>query len=298
MRDRPTSNRRPGLRVATGIIALLAILALIGAMVATGGLAELGGLGGFRGRESPTGPAGGATGPSGLASPTGAPSPTGMAASPVGSPDASPSPSAAVPSGPASPSPGSGAAPISAIGFRVRHTVVPMGFPLPAASRYRYGDAWRVPRVGEAYSYEEVRGAAPDGTLMRAHDGVDLVVTTGTPILAVFDGTIIDPTTRWLPWDPSRYGTVVVIQSTESSSPGYMAIVAHLSRRVVHLGDTVRRGQVVGWTGRTGNAAGTIPHLHFELRAPFEIPQAWGGIRRLLDVFDPLPSLLAADPRR
>jgi murein DD-endopeptidase MepM/ murein hydrolase activator NlpD len=287
--DRPTSNGRPGrpgLRVATGIIALLAILALTGAMVATGGLAELGGLGGLGGRESPAGPAGGATGP------TSAPSP------PVGSPDASPSPSAAVPSGPASPSPGSGAAPISAIGFRLRHTVVPMGFPLPAASRYRYGDRWRVPRVGKAYSYEEVRGVAPDGTLLRAHDGVDLVVSTGTPILGVFDGIVIDPTTRWLPWDPSRYGTVVVIQSTESSSPGYMAIAAHLSRRAVHLGDTVRRGQVVGWTGRTGNAAGTIPHLHFELRAPFEIPQAWGGIRRLLDVFDPLPSLLAADLHR
>jgi murein DD-endopeptidase MepM/ murein hydrolase activator NlpD len=283
--DRPTSSRRPSLRLAIGSIALLAVLALVGAVVATGGLAQLVGLGG-------------AAGSSGLATTTTAPSPTGLAASPDGSPDASPSPSAAVPSGPASPNPGAGTAPASAVGFRVRHTVVPMGFPLPAASRYRYGDGWRVPRVGEPYSYEEVRGVAPDGTLLRAHDGVDLVVSTGTPILAVFDGTVIDPTTRWLPWDPSRYGTVVVIQSTESSSPGYMAIAAHLSRRVVHLGDTVRRGQVVGWTGRTGNAAGTIPHLHFELRAPFEIPQAWGGIRRLLDVFDPLPSLLAADPHR
>ena len=287
MSDRPTSSRRPGLRVATGIITLLAILALVGAVIATGGLAELGGLGGLGGRESQVGPSGPATAST-------SPSPTGLAATPADSP----SPSAAVPPGPASPSPGAGAAPISAIGFRVRHTVVPMGFPLPAASRYRYGDGWRVPRVGEAYSYEEVRGVAPDGTLLRAHDGVDIVVSTGTPIRAVFDGTVIDPTTRWLPWDPSRYGTVVVIQSTESSSPGYMAIAAHLSRRVVHLGDTVHRGQVVGWTGRTGNAAGTIPHLHFELRAPFEIPQAWGGIRRLLDVFDPLPSLLAADPHR
>ena len=286
MSDQPTSNRPPGLRVVTGIIALLAILALIGAMVATGGLAELGGLGG------------GSTGPSGPATATSAPSPTGLAASPLASPGASPSASAAVPSGPASPSPGAGAAPISATGFRVRHTVVPMGFPLPAASRYRYGDRWRAPRVGVAYSYEEVRGMASDGTLLRAHDGVDVVVRTGTPILAVFDGTVIDPTTRWLPWDPSRYGTVVVIQSTERSSPGYMAIAAHLSRRAVHPGDSVRRGQVVGWTGRTGNAAGTIPHLHFELRAPFEIPQAWGGIRRMLDVFDPLPSLLAADPHR
>jgi murein DD-endopeptidase MepM/ murein hydrolase activator NlpD len=87
-----------------------------------------------------------------------------------------------------------------------------------------------------------------------------------------------------------------VIRSTESTSLGYMAIAAHLSRRAVRVGDAVYRGQVVGWTGRTGNAAGTTPHLHFELRAPFRIAQTWSGIRRLLDVFDPLPSLLAADP--
>jgi murein DD-endopeptidase MepM/ murein hydrolase activator NlpD len=286
--DRATPDRAARLRVATGIVAATGVVALVGAAIATGGLAGLG-----------AGPGGGAAGPATRAL---TPSQPGLTASPQETPLESPlgsaTPSAALPSAPASIGPGVGAAPTAATGFRVRHTVVPMGFPLPAASGYRYGDRWRVARVGEPYDYEEIRGVAPDGTLLRAHDGVDLVVSTGTPVLAVFDGAVIDPTTRWLPWDPSRYGTVVVIRSTESSSPGYMAIVAHLSRRVVHLGDTVRRGQLVGWTGRTGNAAGTIPHLHFELRAPFLIPQAWGGIRRLLDVFDPLPSLLAADPAR
>lgn len=210
------------------------------------------------------------------------------------SPPVSAPSSAAAPSAPASPGPS--AAPISATGFRLRQTVVPMGFPLPAASNYRYGDRWRVPRVGTVYPYEEVRGRAPDGTLLRAHDGVDLLVKLGTPVLAAFDGIVIDPTPIWRPWDPGRYGTVVVIRSTEGTSVGYMAIAAHLSRRAVRVGDAVHRGQVVGWTGRTGNAAGTLPHLHFELRAPFKIAQTWAGIRRRLDVFDPLPSLLAAEP--
>jgi murein DD-endopeptidase MepM/ murein hydrolase activator NlpD len=270
MIDRPAASRRVRLGIVTAIIAGLVVLVVGGVVAATGGLAGLGG----------QGPAG-ATASSRVVTPSTSPS---QVTGPASASAASASPSA----GPS--------APVSATGFRLRHTVVPMGFPLPAASNYRYGDRWRVPRVGPVYPYEEVRGRAADGTLLRAHDGVDLVVKTGTAVLATFDGIVIDPAPIWRPWDPARYGRVVVIRSTEISSPGYMAIVAHLSSRAVKVGDAVHRGQVVGWTGRTGNAAGTVPHLHFELRAPFTIPQIWGGIRRLLDVFDPLPSLLAADP--
>ncbi len=274
-------ERRPARVVlATALVVLVVALVVGGALAASGGLARLVG---------PARPADLATTSTG----------TGVTPTPAASPSASESPaqsaspSVVAPSEPASPGPV--AAPVSAIGFRLRQTVVPMGFPLPAASSYRYGDRWRAPRIGTVYPYEEVRGRASDGTLLRAHDGVDLLVKLGTPVLAAFDGTVIDPAPMWRPWDPSRYGTVVVIRSMESSSPGYVAIAAHLSRRAVQVGDAVHRGQVVGWTGRTGNAAGTLPHLHFELRAPFRIAQTWGGIRRLLDVFDPLPSLLAAD---
>jgi murein DD-endopeptidase MepM/ murein hydrolase activator NlpD len=280
MIDRQAASRRVRFGIVTAIIAGLVVLVVGGVVAATGGLAGLGG---------PAGPAG-ATASGQVVTPSTSPS---QVTGPAGASAASASPSAG-PSAPGSPAPPS--APVSATGFRLRHTVVPMGFPLPAASNYRYGDRWRVPRVGPVYPYEEVRGRAADGTLLRAHDGVDLVVKTGTAVLATFDGIVIDPAPIWRPWDPARYGRVVVIRSTEISSPGYMAIVAHLSSRAVKVGDAVHRGQVVGWTGRTGNAAGTVPHLHFELRAPFTIPQIWGGIRRLLDVFDPLPSLLAADP--
>ena len=120
----------------------------------------------------------------------------------------------------------------------------------------------------------------------------------GTPVLAAFSGVVIDPRTKWRPWAPNLYGYVVVIQSTEPTSRGYYAIDAHLSRVAVGIGDTVTRGEVIGLTGITGDAAGTIPHLHFELRAPFLIDQTSGGVFRRLDCFDPLPSLLAADPRR
>ncbi len=216
------------------------------------------------------------------------------AASPT--PATSPEPSASA-SPAASAAPPAGAAPTSAAGFKVRDTIVPMTFPLPATASYRYGDRWRAPRVGVARSYNQIRGVAQDGTYLRAHDGLDLLVKLGTPVVAPFTGRVIDPATRWKPWDPSRYGRVVVIESTEPTSPGYAVILAHLSSVAVKVGDGVERGQVVGKTGKTGNAAGTPPHLHLETRAPFRIRYGYAGVIRRLDVFDAEPSIRAADPK-
>jgi murein DD-endopeptidase MepM/ murein hydrolase activator NlpD len=179
----------------------------------------------------------------------------------------------------------------------VRDTIVPVAFPLPDTARYLYGDGWRAPRVGVARSYNQIRGVAPDGTYLRGHDGLDLRVKLGTPVLAPFGGRVIDPAKRWKPWDPSRYGKVVVIESTEPTSPGYAVILAHLSSVAVKPGDEVERSQVVGKTGKTGNAAGTPPHLHLEIRAPFRIRYGYAGVIRRLDVFDAEPSIRAADPK-
>jgi murein DD-endopeptidase MepM/ murein hydrolase activator NlpD len=206
---------------------------------------------------------------------------------------ASPRPSATTPPA-ATPRP----APTSATGFKPRATVVSMAFPVPATSGYRYGPAWRVPRAGIVYPYNQIRGVTANGILLRAHDGVDIEVPNGTRVLAPFAGVIVNPAALWKPWDAARYGNVVVVRSTEPASRGYYALMAHLSRRDVRVGDRVARGAVVGRTGQTGNAAGTVPHLHFELRAPFRIAYAYAGVRRTLDVFDPLPSLHEADPAR
>ena len=233
----------------------------------------------------------GATGSPGV---TGSPaagastSPGGAAGSPGPGPSASPAPTAG-----AAPRP----APTSAVGFRVRKTVVPMGFPLPRTATIRYGDGWGAPRVGVARPYEQIRGVAPDGTYLRAHDGIDILVKLGTPVQAPFSGAVIDPARRWKPWDPSRYGRVVAIESDEATSPGYVVILAHLSTRAVKVGDHVVRGEVVGKTGNTGNAAGMAAHLHLELRAPFLIRYGYAKVIRYLDVFDAEPSVRAADPR-
>jgi lysostaphin len=156
---------------------------------------------------------------------------------------------------------------------------------------------WREFRLGVVYPYNQISGVAKNGTLLRAHDGVDLTAAIGTPVMAPFAGTIVNPAALWKPWDPERYGNVVVVRSSEATSKGYYAILVHLSTKSVKVGQKVTRGQLVGKSGITGNAESTVPHLHFELRAPFQITFHYAGVARLLDDFDPLPSLQAADPR-
>jgi murein DD-endopeptidase MepM/ murein hydrolase activator NlpD len=214
--------------------------------------------------------------------------------------DATPVPSAsasAFPSATPSSTPLAGAAPTSAPGFSLRRTVVSIRFPLKSGAAYSYSDNFLVSRVGTPYWYNHVL-ATSGGKLRRAHDGVDIYVPNGTPVLSPFDGVVLDPATRWKPWLPARYGIVAVIASAEPTSRGYVAILAHLSRMNVRPGDRVQRGEVLGRTGRTGNAEATRPHLHFELRAPFRLSVNVGRVVRRVDAFDPYASLVAADPAR
>jgi murein DD-endopeptidase MepM/ murein hydrolase activator NlpD len=171
-----------------------------------------------------------------------------------------------------------------------------MRFPLQEDVPYRYGDGWRAPRAGVVYPSNQIRGVTAAGRQLRAHDGLDVEVASGTLVVSPFDGVVVDPRDLWTPWDPERYGKVVVVRSSELTSPGYAVMLAHLSRQSVAIGRVVHRGQVVGRTGRTGNASGTVPHLHVELRAPFLIRYGYAGVIRRLDVFDVEPSIRAADP--
>jgi murein DD-endopeptidase MepM/ murein hydrolase activator NlpD len=218
-------------------------------------------------------------------------------------PDVSASPRASASPGTSaggpSPSPsGAKAAPTSAAGFVPGKTIVPMGWPFAASVKVHYGPGFGVFRVGPLEPFNMISGVSKSGALLRGHDGIDLQVPVGTPVLAPFSGTVIDPRKHWIPWDPTRYGKVVAIQSDEPTSIGYTVILVHLSSIGAPVGVHVTRGQVVGLTGITGDAAGTIPHLHLELRAPFLIRYVVKGVVRRVDAFDARPSLLAVDPRR
>jgi murein DD-endopeptidase MepM/ murein hydrolase activator NlpD len=220
----------------------------------------------------------------------------GLAGSP--SLGASPPASASATGSPAASPSGPKAAPTSAAGFVPGKTIVPMGWPFAASVKVHYGPGFGVYRVGPLEPFNMISGVSKSGALLRGHDGIDLQVPVGTPVLAPFSGTVIDPRKHWIPWDPARYGKVVAIQSDEPTSVGYTVILVHLSSIGAPIGVHVTRGQVVGLTGITGDAAGTIPHLHLELRAPFLIRYVVKGVVRRVDAFDARPSLLAVDPRR
>jgi murein DD-endopeptidase MepM/ murein hydrolase activator NlpD len=56
------------------------------------------------------------------------------------------------------------------------------------------------------------------------------------------------------------YGNYTCVQHTAAMSTCY----AHQSRFATSVGATVKRGQLIGYLGNTGNSTG--PHLHFEVR--------------------------------
>lgn len=92
------------------------------------------------------------------------------------------------------------------------------------------------------------------------HGGVDFGARIGTPIFAAEDGIIkiTDNNDRGaLRWQKYQFGLYVLINHPNNLSTLY----AHLSRAVVKAGDTVKRGDLIGYSGNSGYTTG--PHLHF-----------------------------------
>lgn len=87
----------------------------------------------------------------------------------------------------------------------------------------------------------------------RLHSGIDIGASSGSPIKAADDGTVIY--TGWM----GGYGQVVVIDH----GGGYSTLYAHMSSIAVGKGG-VKQGQTIGRVGSTGWSTG--PHLHFEVR--------------------------------
>lgn len=88
----------------------------------------------------------------------------------------------------------------------------------------------------------------------RMHEGIDIAVPTGTPVRAAASGTVIYA--GWM----GGYGNLVVIDHGGGLSTAY----AHNSAFASSVGQSVAKGQVVAYSGSTGNSSG--PHVHFEVR--------------------------------
>ncbi|HRK25574.1 MAG TPA: M23 family metallopeptidase, partial [Beijerinckiaceae bacterium] len=86
------------------------------------------------------------------------------------------------------------------------------------------------------------------------HSGLDFRATTGTPVRVTAEGKVVEA--GWV----GGYGKMVEIDHGFGLTTRY----GHLSGIDVAVGDTVRKGEIVGQVGSTGRSTG--PHLHYEVR--------------------------------
>jgi murein DD-endopeptidase MepM/ murein hydrolase activator NlpD len=110
-------------------------------------------------------------------------------------------------------------------------------------------------------SYYSLRGTQP-------HHAVDILSPRNTPIEAADDGTIAKL------WQSAAGGTTIY----EFDPAGkYVYYYAHLERYADDLqeGMTVRRGQVLGYVGTSGNAPKNCPHLHFSIGRLVDADKKW-----------------------
>lgn len=110
---------------------------------------------------------------------------------------------------------------------------------------------------------------------LAGHNGIDFGVPTGTPIVAVDDGQVVEVLD-----DPTGYGKYIKLRHVWGES-----LYAHLSVQNL-LGGHVSRGGIIGRSGNTGNSTG--PHLHFAMRVyPYKRGKPFNGFS------DPAPYLAA-----
>jgi murein DD-endopeptidase MepM/ murein hydrolase activator NlpD len=86
------------------------------------------------------------------------------------------------------------------------------------------------------------------------HRGLDISTTAGTPITATADGVVV-----FSGWNGGGGGNVVVI----AHSHGFSTYYAHNRTNTVQVGQSIKRGDVVGYIGSTGSATGS--HVHYEV---------------------------------
>lgn len=86
------------------------------------------------------------------------------------------------------------------------------------------------------------------------HNGIDISVPEGTSVLSPMSGKVTNV------YSTAIGGNQIVI----SHPSGYVTGYAHLKKSVVSIGEKVSRGQMIAYSGRTGQTTGA--HLHFSLR--------------------------------
>jgi len=88
----------------------------------------------------------------------------------------------------------------------------------------------------------------------KPHKGLDIACKEGTPLKAVLDGEVAYSGKQ------RGYGNVIILKHDNS----IMTVYAHNQENLVFKDDKVKKGEIIGKVGKTGNASGA--HVHFEVR--------------------------------
>jgi murein DD-endopeptidase MepM/ murein hydrolase activator NlpD len=105
-------------------------------------------------------------------------------------------------------------------------------------------------RIASGFGYR----IDPVYKVQKFHAGLDFTAPMGTPIYATADGVVKDAS-----FNAGGYGNHVVI----NHGYGYQTLYGHMYRIKSHVGQTVKRGEVIGYVGSTGKSTG--PHCHYEV---------------------------------
>lgn len=113
-------------------------------------------------------------------------------------------------------------------------------------------------------TYEQSRGKG------RRHDAIDIMAPRGVPVVAVADGVVMKL------FNSVRGGITLYHLAPDRRTIYYYA---HLDRYApgVAEGQPLRRGQVLGYVGNTGDAGPGNYHLHFEVSTTADPKRYWGG---------------------
>jgi murein DD-endopeptidase MepM/ murein hydrolase activator NlpD len=141
---------------------------------------------------------------------------------------------------------------------------------LPAAANVPHPEAPLCPVKGAGkFDFSNSFGAPREG--LRAHAGNDIFAKRGTPVVAGVDGQIRTVS-------GGRAGLGYYLDGVD----GVTYYGAHMNELRVKDGQSVKRGEVLGTVGTTGNAHGTPPHLHFEVKPgggasidPYALLRSW-----------------------
>jgi len=96
------------------------------------------------------------------------------------------------------------------------------------------------------------------------HLAIDIAVGIGESVWAADSGVIV-----FAGWSYGGYGNVVMIDH----GTGWLTLYGHLSGVAVGCGQSVSKGQTIGYGGSSGNSSG--PHLHFETRSGAGFVPPW-----------------------